>query len=135
MIEVTVSATKDSISKFIASVDGELGRIGCPPKANAQIDICIDEILGNIARYAYGSGTGDATVRLDFDEAQRLVSLTFVDSGMPFDPRDVPEPDTTSSLEDRPIGGLGLFMVRNLVDSMAYRREDGQNVLTICKRI
>ena len=85
MREITVEAVTDSISKVTDFVDDELDRIGCPPKANAQIDICIDEIFSNIAQYAYGAGTGSATVRLDFDEEERLLSLTFVDSGMPFD--------------------------------------------------
>ena len=135
MREITVAATTSSISEVTVFVDEELERLDCPPKANMQLDICIDEIFGNIAHYAYGSGSGDATVRLDFDETERLLSLTFIDSGSPFDPTDTPEPDTTSPLEERPIGGLGLFMVRKMVDAMEYRREDGRNILTIRKRI
>ena len=135
MGDITVLAATENISKITAFVDAELERIDCPPKANAQIDICIDEIVANIAHYAYGSETGNATVRLDFDEAERIVSLAFIDSGMPFDPLDVPEPDITSPLAERPIGGLGLFMVKNMMDSMDYRREDGHNILTISKRI
>jgi len=135
MGDITVLAATENISKITAFVDAELENIGCPPKANAQIDICIDEIVANIAHYAYGSETGNATVRLDFDEAERIVSLAFIDSGMPFDPLDVPEPDITSPLAERPIGGLGLFMVKNMMDSMDYRREDGHNILTISKRI
>ena len=135
MREITVAATTSSISEVTVFVDEELERLDCPSKANMQLDICIDEIFGNIAHYAYGSGSGDATVRLDFDETERLLSLTFIDSGSPFDPTDTPEPDTTSPLEERPIGGLGLFMVRKMVDAMEYRREDEQNILTIRKRI
>lgn len=135
MKEITVEATTSSITAVTSFVDAELERIDCPMKANTQIDICIDEIFGNIASYAYGSDTGSATIQLDFDEAERIVSLTFIDGGMPFDPRDVPEPDTTSPLEERPIGGLGLFMVKKMVDSLDYQREGGRNVLTICKRI
>ena len=135
MGEITVEAVTDSISRVTAFVDEELERIGCPMKANMQLDICIDEIFGNIANYAYGSGSGNATVQLDFDEAERVVTLTFIDSGMAFDPRDAPEPDTTSPLEERPIGGLGLFMVKNMTDSLDYRREGGCNILTIAKRI
>lgn len=135
MREITVEALLENIEMITAFVDEELERIDCPPKANAQLDICVDEIFGNIARYAYGSGTGDATARIDFDEAERLITLTFIDKGMPFNPLDVPEPDITLSLEERPIGGLGLFMVKNMVDSMTYSRDDDRNVLTIHKRI
>ena len=135
MDEITVEAATKNISKITNYVDEALERLGCPPKAKAQIDICIDEIFSNIARYAYGPGTGSATVRLDFDETERLVSLTLIDRGSPFDPRDVPDPDITSPLDERPIGGLGLFMVRKMVDALDYRREDGRNILTIRKRI
>lgn len=135
MRDITVAAILDNISMVTAFVDEELMRIGCPRKANAQIDICIDEIFANIAQYAYGSDTGDVTLHIEFDEAERLFSLSFIDCGQPFDPRDVPEPDITSPLEERPIGGLGLFMVKNLMDSMTYQHEDGRNILTIQKRI
>lgn len=135
MKEITVEAVTKSIGVVTAFVDEALEHIGCPPKANAQIDICIDEILGNIVRYAYGASTGSATIRLDFDETERLLSLTFIDRGTPFDPRNVPEPDITSPLDKRPIGGLGLFMVKKMVDSLTYRRENECNVLIIRKRI
>lgn len=135
MRDITAEAILDNISMVTAFVDEELMRVGCPRKAKAQIDICIDEIFANIARYAYDSDTGDVTIHIEFDEVERLFSLSFIDCGKPFDPRDVPEPDITSPLEERPIGGLGLFMVKNLTDSIAYRREDGRNVLTIQKRI
>lgn len=135
MSEITVEAVKENLSKIIAFVDEELGNIDCPPKANAQINICIDEIFGNIVRYAYGSGTGYSTVLLHIEEAKRLITLTFIDEGMPFDPLSVAEPDITLPLEERPIGGLGLLMVRSMVDSMEYRREDGRNVLTLRKHI
>ena len=135
MRDMTVAATLDNISKVTAFVDEELGRIDCPRRANAQIDVCIDEIFANIARYAYDPDTGDVTVRLDFDETERLFSLSFIDCGKPFDPTNVPEPDITSPLEERPIGGLGLFMVKNLTDSITYQREGERNILTIQKRI
>ena len=83
----------------------------------------------------FGSGAGSVTVRLGFDEGQRIFSLTFVDSGVPFDPCNVPEADITLPLEERPIGGLGLLMVRKMMDEMRYRREGEHNVLTVHKRI
>ncbi len=135
MREITVDAVTDSIPKVAAFVDEELERLACAPKANMQIDVCIDEIVANVAHYAYGSDTGDVTVRLDFDEEQRIFSLTFIDAGVPFDPCNVPEPDITLPLEERPIGGLGLLMVRKMTDEMCYRREGEHNVLTVRKRI
>ena len=135
MREITVEAVTGNIPKVTAFVDEELERLGCAPKANMQIDVCIDEVVANVANYAYGSDTGNVTVRLGFDEEQRIFSLTFVDAGVPFDPCSVPEPDTTLPLEERPIGGLGLLMVRKMSDEMLYRREGEHNVLTVRKRL
>ena len=135
MKEITVEATTGNIPKVAAFVDEELERLDCAPKANMQIDVCIDELVANVAHYAYGSGTGSVTVRLGFDEEQRIFSMTFVDAGVPFDPCNVPEPDISLPLEERPIGGLGLLMVRKMMDEMRYRREGEHNVLTVYKRI
>ena len=104
-------------------------------RAQMQIDVAIDELFVNIAHYAYAPGTGEATVRVGFDEAARLVSLTFIDSGVPYNPLEKEDPDVTLSAEERAVGGLGIFMVKKIMDGMAYERIDGRNVLTIQKRI
>ncbi len=135
MKEITLDATASNIAVVTDFVNAELEVLGCPSKARMQLDVAIDEVFGNISRYAYGSAVGCATVRLGFDEVEREVTLTFVDSGSEFNPCEAPEPDITLMLEERPIGGLGLFMVKKMMDGMAYRREDGRNILTLRKRI
>ena len=72
------------------------------------------------------------TVCADF-EGEDLV-LTFTDSGIPYDPTKTREPDITLPAEERPIGGLGIFLVRKTMDDVAYRREDGKNILTVRKK-
>ena len=104
-------------------------------KAQMQIDIVIDELFGNIARYAYGDGTGDATVRFEFDGPTRTASVTFIDGGVPFDPLQKPDPDVTLSAEERAVGGLGIFMIKKTMDRVEYRRENSMNILTIYKTI
>lgn len=135
MKELTLKATIDGIPAVTAFIDEQLEALDCPMKAQAQIDVAIDELFGNIARYAYGDGVGDATVRINFDEQTRRFSITFVDRGVPFDPLQNTDPDVTLSAEDRGIGGLGIFMVKKSMDEMEYRRENGCNVLTIYKQI
>ena len=100
-----------------------------------QIDVALDEILANIANYAYGSESGNMTVAYEYDETSRTVVLRFTDAGVPYDPLTAKEPDTTLSADDRPIGGLGIFLVRKTMDGMSYERKDGMNVLTIRKII
>ena len=132
MSEITLTATTENIGAVTAFVDEELEKVDCPIKAQMQIDVAIDELFSNIALYAYENG-GDATVIFDF--ADGVVSLTFTDSGKPYDPTKKDDPDTTLSAEEREIGGLGIFLVKKTMDSIDYRYEDGKNILTIKKTI
>ncbi len=133
--ELTVDATVDNIAAVTDFVEGELDAVGCPVKARMQLDMVIDEIMANVAQYAYAPGTGPVTVRFAFDEATRTVTLTFLDKGLPYDPRQKADPDVSLSAEDRPIGGLGIFLVKKAMDRMDYEYKFGQNVLTIQKRL
>ena len=135
MKELTLKAAIDGIPEVTAFIDEQLEALDCPMKAQAQIDVAIDELFGNIARYAYGDGVGNATVRTDFDEQTRRFSITFVDRGVPFNPLQNTDPDVTLSAEERGIGGLGIFMVKKSMDEMEYRHENGCNILTIYKQI
>ena len=135
MKELTVNAVLENIPSVTAFIDSQLEAVDCPIKAQMQIDVAIDELFSNIARYAYPDGRGHATVRFVFDEANRTISLIFADSGIPFNPLEQQEPDVNKPLAERPIGGLGIFLVRKTMDAVDYRREDGQNILTIQKKL
>lgn len=135
MKEMTLRAVLDNIPKITAFIDSELEALDCPLKAQMQIDMAIDELFGNIAHYAYGDKVGDATVRFEFDPSTREASITFMDSGVAFDPLQRTDPDTTLSAEERQIGGLGIFLVRKTMDMMNYHRKNGMNMLTIIKKI
>ncbi len=133
--ELTLEATLENIPAVTAFVDERLEAAGCPVKARTQIDVAIDELFSNIARYAYDPATGPATVRVDVDREPLSVRVTFIDQGKPYDPLAKPDPDVTLSAEDRPIGGLGIFMVKKSMDDVRYEYKDGQNILTVEKRL
>lgn len=135
MKEQTYVASVDSIPLVTSFVVDWLESLDCPMRVQTQIDLSIDEIFTNIASYAYGSGTGDATVQLDFDEASRTVSITFVDSGIAYNPLEKPDPDVTLPAEEREIGGLGIYLVKKVMDGLNYKRENGLNILTLYKKI
>lgn len=135
MKEMTIPATVENIEKVTAFVDGQLEQIDCPPKAQMQIDIAIDELFGNIAQYAYNPDTGPATVRVEVTQSPISVVITFIDHGIPYDPLKTAEPDITLSAEERAIGGLGIFMVKKTMDEITYEYKNGQNILRIRKDI
>ena len=135
MKELTLKAAVENIPQVTAFIDEQLEAVDCAMKAQMQIDVAIDELFGNIAHYAYQGGEGDATVRFEFDSEERMAAITFMDRGVPFDPLKKAEPDVKLSVEDREVGGLGIFLVRKTMDAIEYRYEDGMNVLTIRKRV
>ena len=135
MKELTIAATIENIDVVTEFVNEQLEALDCPMKAQMQIDIAIDELFGNIAHYAYRPETGDATVRVEVIEEPLSVVITFIDQGIPYDPLSSAEPDTSLSAEERSIGGLGIFMVKKSMDEIAYRYEDGKNILSIKKRL
>ena len=135
MKELTVTATVENIEVVTDFVNEQLEALDCPMKAQMQIDIAIDELFGNIAYYAYNPEVGDATVRVEVVENPLSVVITFIDKGVPYDPLAKADPDTTLSVEEREIGGLGIYMVKKSMDDIAYEYKDGQNILTIKKSL
>ena len=131
--ELRVKADVSELDKVLSFTDTILESMGCSMKVQMQIDVAVEEIFVNIAHYAYPSGDGEAVIRVGADEANRAVSITFIDQGIPYDPLKNEDPDITLSAEDRPIGGLGIFMVKKSMDDVSYEYKDSQNQLTIKK--
>ncbi len=135
MVEITVNACVDKITEVVGFVEEQLENMGAGMKAQMQISIAVDELFANIAGYAYPNGEGTATVRVEASEDGKKAVITFIDSGIPYNPLEKEDPDITLSAEDRPIGGLGIFMVKKSMDEMNYRYENGKNILSIIKSI
>lgn len=135
MNELTIAAKVENIPAVTAFVDERLEALDCPVKAQTQIDIAIDELFGNIAHYAYQPGVGPATVRVEVVQDPLSVVITFIDQGIPYDPLAKADPDVTLSAEEREIGGLGIYMVKKTMDAITYEYKDGQNILTLKKRL
>lgn len=135
MRELTVKAVIENIGTVTEFVEEQLKILDCPLKAQMQIGIAIDEIFGNIAQYAYRSGVGEATVRVEVTEDPLSVIITFIDQGIPYDPLAKADPDVSLSAEEREIGGLGIYMVKKSMDEISYEYQEGQNILKIKKHI
>ncbi|MDE5965253.1 MAG: ATP-binding protein [Lachnospiraceae bacterium] len=135
MKEIVVEATIESIPKVTAFVDEQLEKLECPMKTQMQVDVAIDEIFSNIAHYAYNPEIGSATVCVEVTEDPLAVVITFVDNGVPYNPLANADPDITLPIEERGIGGLGIYMVKKTMDDVSYEYKDGQNILRIKKNI
>ena len=129
--EITLEANVESIASVTAFVEEYLEPYGGSIKAVTQISVALDELVSNIANY---SGSKDYTVRIEVSDS-KVTTLTFIDSGVPYNPLEKDDPDVTLSAEERKIGGLGIFLVKKTMDNVCYSREDGKNVLTIEKQL
>lgn len=135
MKELSYKAEIGNIARATEAVQEWLEEHGCSSGIQIKIAVALDEVLSNIARYAYPKRDGSFTVRMDYDSLNKMAVMSFVDSGVPFNPLERKEPDVTLSIEDRPIGGLGIFLVRKMMDGVKYERKDGKNILTLYKKI
>ena len=132
--KIRVAATKENLETVTAFLDEILDEKDCPLKIRLQIDLALEEMYINIANYAYTPKTGEMELRVEFDEAERELTLVLIDSGIPYDPLAKKDPDVTLSAEKRKIGGLGIYLVKKTMDSMAYERRDGRNIVTMTKK-
>ena len=135
MADLTVDALVSNLDQVLAFVDGQLETMDCSMKAQMQIDVAVEEIYVNIANYAYAPETGKAYISVRPDPENASVTIECRDNGIPFDPLAKADPDVTLSAEERKIGGLGIYMVKKSMDAMEYSRKDGQNILTITKKL
>ena len=124
-------ADMDPIVEFC---EVELEKMDCPMKALMQINIAVDEFYSNIANYAYGDGKGPATIYIEnITSPKSGAQITFEDEGGQYNPLETPPPDTTLSAEERGIGGLGIFMAKDLMDEIDYEYKDGKNIVRMRK--
>ena len=135
MKEMEITALTENLPQVMEFIESGLEEVGCPMKAQMQISVAVEEIFVNIANYAYAPEEGPATLRLEVDEDPLVVTVTFIDHGTPYDPLAKEDPDITLSAEDRQIGGLGIFMVKETMDEVIYEYKDGQNILKLKKDI
>ena len=135
MTKNTFPAKTESLNEVLRFVEETLEGFECPMKIQTAICVAIEEVFVNVAHYAYPESVGDMTLHIGFDEVSRTITFRMTDKGIPFDPLKKPDPDITLSAEDREIGGLGIFIAKKTMDSLSYSYENGENVLTMIKKI
>ena len=128
-----IPAKLEGMDVILAFVSYLLDINGCSAKARTQLRIAVEELYVNVTLYAYPDGDGWAEIRGSVEDG--VVTLKLIDAGRPFDPLAKEDPDIMLSGEERGIGGLGIFMVKNTMDEMAYEYRDGCNRLTLRKQL
>lgn len=130
MKELIVAANIENLERVQDFVRAELS--DCPAKIKNQLAIAVDEVFSNITNYA-GTQEGDTvSVRILVGDE---VILEFADAGIPYNPLEKADPELDLGLDQREVGGLGIFLVKSLMDSLEYRHEGGLNVLTLRKKV
>ena len=133
-----IPASMEYLSRVMSLTEEELRQAGCGEKDRRLIEISVEEIFTNIASYAYGGGEGVIRIRWDIRQVrngQKEAVICFADEGTPYNPFARKDPDLTLPMEQRPVGGLGVYMVKQFMDETDYRCEKGRNVTVIKKRV
>ncbi|MDO4983273.1 MAG: ATP-binding protein [Eubacteriales bacterium] len=126
-------AKLEQLDDVLAFAEERMDECGFSMKTVMQVSLALEEAFVNVASYAYPDSEGEAELSAVSDDEE----LTFIlsDSGLPFDPTDKEDPDITLPAEERGVGGLGILMVKKIMDEVGYRYENGRNVLTMKKKI
>jgi sigma-B regulation protein RsbU (phosphoserine phosphatase) len=131
--ELKLSASIDELDRLQEWVEEILEQESCTVKACSQLAVVVEEVFVNIVRYAYNGAAGETIVRMALQGP--VLAMQFEDSGKPFNPLEYPAPDIAADLEDRAIGGLGIYMTRKWMDDVTYERLGNRNLFTIYKKI
>ncbi len=135
MEPLTIAATDANLDAVLSFIDRKLTAAKCPDATQARIDIAVSELFTNIAHYSYTSVPGNVDIKIEITENPRAAAITFSDYGAPFNPLSAKDPDTTLTIDNRKEGGLGIYIVKNLMDEVAYKYENGKNIIRIIKAI
>ena len=135
MEELRLQASDDTLYTVLDAIEKQLDANECPEVIKSIMLVAVEEIFVNIAHYAYGGKIGESVINLDIKQDPKSCQVTFQDRGVPYNPLAKADPDITLSAEERDIGGLGIYMVKQSMDRVEYRYEDGCNILTLEKNI
>ncbi len=129
VLNMKLPAKLENLGRWMEAVSECAREQGFDQKKIGKIELALEEALVNICKYSYPDEPGDAEVNCKQDNGRFIIEI--VDSGIPFDMTALPSPDLTSSIEKRKIGGLGIFLIKKMVDEVKYRREGSFNILNL----
>ena len=129
-LSLTVKTQAEELARITAAVEDFGEQEQWPPELVFRVNLALEEVGVNIMNHGHDEGIHEFDITLTSEE--RTLTIEIVDDGRPFDPlHDAKRPDVAAAIEDRPIGGLGIYFVREMMDELNYRREEGKNYLTL----
>ena len=132
--EIVIKNEVEELDKLAAFVEEVVSELGLEPELEMNLNLALEEVVSNVILYAYPKKEEGSVMIAANGDGKSLV-FTITDKGKEFDPTKVEEADITLSAEDRQIGGLGIYIVKNIMNEVTYQRLDGHNVLTLKKTI
>ncbi|WP_317855586.1 ATP-binding protein [Chakrabartyella piscis] len=128
-------AKVESIPQLTECIETFLDENNVSMKIQMQMNIVVDEIFSNIAKYAFDDISGVAKIVCEYSETNKEIVLVFEDNGKQYNPLEIENPDVSLPVEERTIGGLGLFVVKKIMDSAEYTYKNGYNIFKVIKKI
>jgi len=130
LLELELPARLENLHQFLQAVTACALEQGIQSQKVDDMELALDEILVNICNYAYQDQSGNAKITCSMTDDKRLI-LEVEDSGVPFNALSVDAPDLTADIEERKVGGLGIYFMKTLMDDVRYTRKDNKNILTM----
>jgi anti-sigma regulatory factor (Ser/Thr protein kinase) len=134
MKHLTLPNDIETIPQLNEFIDGFCEERGIGMNVSMRLNLAIEEAVVNVMNYAYPKGMV-GYVDIDVEADEKIITFVISDTGMPFDPTRKADADVTLSVEERPIGGLGIHLVRQIIDEISYRYADHKNILTLRKKL
>jgi anti-sigma regulatory factor (Ser/Thr protein kinase) len=134
MQNLVLPAKLENLEAMLKFIVDQAKVLGFDEKKIFQIQLAAEEALVNVINYAYPGKNGEIKISL-MPKTNEALEIEIADRGIPFDPLSLPEPDICTPLEERKIGGLGVFLFRKIMDEVRYKRRDGQNILSLVKKL
>jgi len=134
MPRLVFTAKLENLLAMMRLITEQAQAVGFEEKKINQIQLAAEEVLANVINYAYPDKSGEVEINLTPEPSKQL-EIEISDSGIAFNPLDLPEPDISTPMEKRQIGGLGVYLLRKLMDEVRYKREGERNILTFIKKV
>jgi len=134
METILLPASMESLEICRSFVMGKLQQLHVGQELEFKVELVLEEVLTNVIHYAYPEEAGEMEVVCTIGDNQDFC-FRVTDWGIPFNPLERPDPELSQDISERQIGGLGIYLVRHLVDELSYERHEGKNTLTFCFRL